>query len=877
MKYVHTNGSRNFSTLLCWWIVCFIAIFFIVPDCYSKCKPYEQDLPFAVNPDSLSRKDSVKVKSDSLAILGEDSLPVPDSLTLATDFKSKVEYHAEDSILYDLEAGMVYLYGKAWLNYEDIRLDADYILIDFNTKVLFSKGLPDSTGKISGNPVFKQGNDEFKADSIRYNFNTKRGKISEITTRDGDSYIHGSTVKKEPDNTTYIKNGYYTTCDDPHPHFYLKSNKIKVIPNNKVVTGPADMYIMDVPTPLAIPFGFFPNKKGRSSGILFPQYGESQQLGFFLKNGGYYLGLNDHFDLALTGDIYSKGSWRVNAFSNYAWKYRFNGNFSVNYSKTKFSRIEFPDYSLEESFFIRWNHTQDPKSRPGSTFTANVNAGSSKFYQFNISNANNFLTNTFTSSIAWAKVWSGKPFNLSASLSHSQNTQTRDINLSLPSMTFNVSRRTPFKRKLATGEERWYEKIGFGYTTSLLNSISTKDTLLFKQESIDQFRYGIQHSIPVNTSLKVAKYFTLSPGFNYTERWYLKTIEKRWDNESLSLKTDTIEGFKAGRDFSFSVNMNTRIYGLVQFRKGKIAAIRHVLTPTIGFSWRPDFSEKGYGYYKQVQSDSAGLKMQRYSIFEGAIFGGPGSGKSSLMNFSLDNNFEMKIRQKTDSTDTFKKVKLLESLALNTSYNFAADSLRLSNINLSGRVTILDRVSLNMFGTFDPYVTTDEGIRINTTEWEAHGKPARFTTGNFSVNFNITKRKKEYKSDKGTESELNEINRNAENYLDYNIPFTLSVGYNFFYQNNIITPDQITQTLNFNGDLSLTPSWKVSFNSGYDFEQKDLSYTSLGIHRDLHCWEMSLNWVPLGFQQNFFFQINVKSSVLQDLKLTRKNDRFDNR
>ena len=839
-----------------------------------------------VSPDTVDNKlnnknllpvsDSLASKSDTSLSLAPDSLSIPDSLKLAEDFKSKVEYHAEDSIVYDLEEGMVYLYGRAWMTYEDIRLDADYININFNTKILFSSGWPDSSGRIAGKPIFKQGADEFKADNIKYNFNSKRGKITDISTKDGDSYIHGTTVKKEPDNTTFIKDGYYTTCDAEHPHYYLKSNKIKVIPNNKVVTGPADMYIMDVPTPLAIPFGFFPNRKGRSSGILFPQYGESQQLGFFLRNGGYYLGLNDHFDMALTGDIYSRGSWRTNLFSNYAWKYRFAGNVSVNYSKTRVSRPEFPDYSLEQAFFIRWNHTQDSKARPGTSFTANVNAGSSTFYQYNLSNTNNFLTNTFTSSVAWSKVWAGKPFNLSTSLSHSQNTQTRDISLSIPSATFNIARRTPFKKKSQVGAQRWYEKIGVGLTSSFQNTINTKDTLLFKEGSLDDFRYGIQHSVPINTSFTVAKYFTVSPGINYTERWYLKTIRKEWNEETKSVLVDTVNAFKAARDFGFSANLNTRIYGMVQFKRGKIAAIRHVMTPTVGFSWRPDFSEKGYGYYKSVQVDSTGRK-QSYSIFETGIFGGPGAGKSTVMNFGLDNNFEMKIRQKTDTSETFKKIKLLESLALGSSYNFAADSLRLAPINISGRATILEKVSLNFFGTFDPYVITNEGVRINTTMWDKNKKLARFSTGNASVNFNIIKRKKEYESTKGTSSELEELNRNQENYLDFDVPLTLTVGYNFYYQNNVTTPDQVTQTLNFSGDIQLTPSWKVSYNSGYDFKAKDLSYTSLGIHRDLHCWEMSLNWVPFGFQQNFFFQINVKSSMLQDLKLTKKNDRFDNR
>lgn len=812
---------------------------------------------------------------DSLSAGGADSLLVPDSLQLGDDIKSKVTYTAHDSIVYALEEDMVYLYGNAQMNYEDIALKADYISINFSTKIMYASGLPDSSGKITGKPVFKQGEDEFNAESMRYNFDTKKGKISDITTRDGESYIRGYTVKKEPDNTTFIRDGYFTTCDAPHPHYFMKSGKIKVIPNNKVVTGPAIMHVMQSPTPLAIPFGFFPNKKGRSSGIIFPQYGESQQLGFFLKNGGYYFGLNDNFDLALTGDIYSRGSWRVNAMSNYASRYRFNGNLSVNYSRNRISRPEFPDFSLEKAFFIRWLHNQDAKARPGTSFSANVNAGSAQFYTFNLSSANNFLTNTFTSSVAWAKSWQGKPFNLSTSLNHNQNTQTRDISLSLPSVTFNIARRTPFRRKEVVGREKWYEKIGVGLTSNFQNTISTKDTLLFKDGALEQFRYGLQHNIPVNTSFTLANYITVSPALNYSERWYLKTINKTWNEESRIIETDTLNGFRAARDFSASVNMNTRIYGMVQFRKGKVAALRHVMIPTLGFSWRPDFSDPFYGYYRQVQADSTG-RLQQYSIFEGGIFGGPGAGKSSLINFSLDNNLEMKMRKMTDTAEVMKKVKIFESLSLNTSYNLAADSLRLSPISMAGRATILDRVSLNLQAGFDPYSTNAQGARINTTELKANNRLARFTSANFSVNFNITKRR-ELKTKKGTEGELSDIEKNRDDFMDLTIPFNLYIGYNFFYQNSVIGPDQRAQTVNFSGDISLTDAWKVNFNSGYDFQQKDVSYTSIGINRDLHCWVMSVNWVPFGFQQNYFFQINVKSSILQDLKLTRKTDRFDNR
>ena len=807
--------------------------------------------------------------------LSTDTITVPDSLLLADEFKSPVKYKARDSVVYDLNSGMVFLYGEAFMEYEDIQLEADYIHLDIETKTLFSSAWPDSNGVLRGAPKFKQGEDKFDAETIRYNFETKRGKITEVTTRDGESLIHGQSVRKEPDNSTFVSKGYFTTCDAPQPHYCLKSDKIKVIPNDKVVTGPADLFVMGVPTPVAIPFGFFPNVKGRSSGILFPQYGDSRQLGFFLKNGGYYLGLSDHFDLALTGDIYSKGSWRVNAFSNYNWRYRFSGNFSVNYSNTRTSRPEFPDYSLEKAFFVRWNHTQDSKARPGTSFTANVNAGSNTFYRYNLTNANNFLTNTFTSSVAWSKAWIGKPINLSIAATHTQNTQTGDISISLPSATFNVARQSPFKRKQQVGSIRWYERIGVGYTSSFINSITTKDSLLFTESSLSQFRNGMQHSVPINTNLSIGKFFTLTPSIAYTEKWYLRTIQKRWDADKALVDVDTVDGFKAAREFSFSASLNTRVYGLVQFKRGRLAAVRHVMTPTLAYTFKPDFSDPALGYYKQVQVDTTG-RMQQYSIFEGSIFGGPGVGKASLLAFSLDNNLEMKLRKQTDTAEVLKKVKLFESLSLNTAYNFAADSLRLSPMSITGRATIVDRVSLNMFGTIDPYVTTSNGTRINTLEWNQNGRIGRLTNANFSLNFSVTKRQ-QTKQDTQADERKAEMSKRPGDYFDPEVPFSLSFAYNVFYQNSVVTGDDVTQTISMNGDLQLTPSWKVNYNTGYDFRSGEISYTSLGIYRDLHCWEMSLNWVPFGFQQNFFFQINVKSSMLQDLKLTRKNDRFDNR
>ncbi len=857
MKDVENPLTGNLLTANCWWMVCTFILLFL------------SSFTIAQTPDSsrVAPPDSMRISADTLTA---------DSLILSDELKSKVKYHARDSTVYDIEGERVFLYGEAQITYDDIELNADYIELNFGNKNIYAKGLPDSSGAIAGLPVFKQGKEEFKSNEIKYNFESKRGKITDITTKDGDSFIHGETVKKDPDNTTYIKNGYYTTCDLPHPHYYIAAQKIKVIPNNKVVTGPAEMYIADVPTPFAIPFGFFPNRQGRASGIIFPTYGESTQLGFFLSNGGYYFGLSDHFDLALTGDIYSRGSWRANATSVYATKYRYNGNFSLNYSLTKTSQQELPDYSEEKGFFIRWTHVQDPKARPNSNFAASVNAGTSSFYRNNLSSSNNYLTNTFSSSVSYSKSWPGKPYSFSSSLTHSQNTITREINLSLPSANFSVSRQTPFKRKELVGQERWYEKIGVSYNSSLQNSISTYDTLLFKKESLDKFRYGIQHSIPVSTSFNVLKFFTVSPSIAYNERWYLQTINKKYLVAEDSLVTDTIAGFKAARDFGFATTINTRVYGMLQFKKGKIAAIRHVMTPAIGYSWRPDFSESKWGSYKTVQVDSTG-KTALYSIYESSIYGGPSAGKVSAISFSLDNNLEMKTRQYTDTAVVMKKVKLLESLSANASYNFAADSLKLSNISLSGRTTIADKLGLSFSGSFDPYVVNDSGVRINTYEFEQNNRLARLTNGNISVNYTIIGKKKEYKSDKGTTAELNSINNNPEEFLDFNVPFNLAIGYNLYYSKSPNTEKQISQTVNFVGDIQFTQNWKVNFNSGYDFKQKDLSYTSVGVVRDLHCWEMRINWVPFGFQANYYFQINVKSSVLQDLKLSKKNDRFDTR
>jgi len=814
---------------------------------------------------SLGRTSGQTVDSTSI-------VPKVDSASTKQALKSKVKYSAQDSIRFDIPGEKVYLYGKGKVLYEDLQLDAHFIEVDWTKRTLFAKGGTDSLGAPMDLPQFKQGAESFTANTVTYNFDTKKGRITEVNTKQGDGYILGETIKRIDEKNYFIRSGAYTTCDLPHPHFSISSDKLKVIQDNKVVTGPAWLVIEDVPTPLMIPFGYFPTRKGRAAGILFPSYGESGRLGFFFKDGGYYFGIGDVIDFAITGDIYTLGSWGAKFNSNYAKRYRFNGSFSLSYSEIKTSEKELPDYNLLKDFFIRWNHRQDPKARPGSNFSANVNAGSSQYFQNNISSANNYLTNTFQSSISWSKNWSGKPYSLSTSLTHSQNNITKDVSMSLPNTNFSVSRIYPFKNESSVGTEKWYEKIGISYQNNFQNNIQTKDTLLFKEPN--QFRYGMSHSIPISTSAKVFKFVTISPSFTYNERWYPETIRKNFDEQTNSIVTDTVKGFRSARDFQLSTSFNTRVYGLFQMKRSKIAAIRHVLSPTVTLGYRPDFSKPNFNNYKNYL-DGEGKNVS-YSIFQNGIFGGPPSGKYGAIGFSLDNNLEMKIRQKSDSTDNLKKIKIFESLSASMSYNLAADSLNWSNLNIAGRTNLFEKVDLSFSGSFDPYISDSIGRKINRLEWDENKRIGRFVNANASVNFNlIGGQKKEKSSNKGTEEELEEINRNINDYVDYSIPFNLSVGYSVNYSKPSVQEPQFNQTLNMNGDVSLTPNWKMTFNTGWDFVEKDLSYTSLGIFRDLHCWEMRFNWVPFGFQQNYFFQINVKSSILQDLKLTKKNDIYD--
>ncbi|MEW6468278.1 MAG: putative LPS assembly protein LptD [Bacteroidota bacterium] len=788
---------------------------------------------------------------------------------------SRVDYDALDSIRMDVFNQVVYLFNQAEVSYEDVNLKAGYIVLDMENSIVLAAGRRDSAGRIVQKPELKQGEQMTEADTIIYNFKTKRGLMKYIQTVQGEGYITASVAKKDSNDIYYIKNGKYTTCDADHPHFHIEMTKMKVIPDDKIVTGPAYLVIADVPTPLAVPFGYFPNKKGRSSGILIPAYGESPSLGYFLKDGGYYFGKNDFIDLAVRGDIYSRGSWAVKTNSNYNKRYRFSGDLSLGYSKFKESEKEFPDYSEKSDFFVRWTHNQDPRSNPTVRFSANVNALSSNYNKFNSYSANDYLSNTFQSNIAWSKSW--KYFNLSANLRHSQNTLSHKVDLSLPQVALSMNRIYPTKlwKKEGVIKERQIDKLGLSYLMDFENRVSVLDSNLFSESIKDSLNYGIRHSIPVSWSIIPKKLpLTFTSALNLSSAWYFSSIRKHYDADAGQVVTDTVKGFSMANQYSASLTLTTKLYGFYSFKKAKVKAIRHVMTPSIAFSYRPDFGDKEHGYESYTIPSSS--VPQVYSIYQNGIYGFPPTGESQSLGFNINNNLEMKLRpSEQDTSGKDRKVTLIESFGLSSSYNFAAPSFNLAVFNLFLRTKLFQKLDISLNGTLDPYKINDLGNRYDRFMWE-DGKIGRLTsaTASFSTNLRSTKADQKKESDRASEEELRYINEHPDYYVDFNVPWNLYVSYNLRYSRPGFA-SEVTQSLTFSGDLSVTKKWKLGFNSGWDFVANDFTYTSVNIYRDLHCWEMSFNWVPFGFRKSYTLNINVKSSVLQDLKLSRKRDWYD--
>ncbi len=864
-----------------------------------------------VEPVRVQIGDSIRPLFDSLRFNGGDSLRFrPDStsafrnmsLKKKSAISSKVEYSSTDSISLDLASQKVYLYRDASIKYEKITQEAAYIEIDFNTSILKALPMKDSTGKVYGKPAFTEGDQTFKSEEMLYNFRSRKGLIKNVITQEGEGYLHGEVVKKMDNDISNMRNGGYTTCNLDHPHFSMQFTKAKVIPNNKIVTGPAFMTIEDVPLPLVLPFGLFPNKKGQTSGIIIPTYGESTERGFYLENGGYYFGISDYMELRLVGDIYSHGSWAVKPVFNYRKRYKFNGSFNFNYAINIEGIKESPSYTRTRDFRVAWSHRQDPKARPKSTFSASVNFGSSTYNKYNPVSAQDHLTNTFGSSISYSTTIKNK-LAFSAALRHTQNTTNKTISFTLPDISLSANRFYPFRKPEKASNLKWYDNISINYSMAARNDINIHEQTLFKPEMWDSIQNGVQHKIPLSSTVKLFKFLTWTNSVDYTERWYSKSVIKHWVSDSIFynadssigyfrkgyVDTDTLTGFKAGRDFSVNSSLNTTLYGMVQFKKGPVRAIRHVMRPSVSFSMRPDFGQPEYGYYKEVQKDRKG-NIQRYSIFNDgqftSIFGSPPDGKSGRLGLSLNNNLEMKVRSRKDTITGMKKVMLIESFTIGTSYDLAKDSLNWSPVSLSARTTLFKKLQVQYSASFDPYIQDSIGRALNQFEWDVNHRLLRRdnTSWNFSLAYNFSSSKKlnPKKPVKNvTEEQMQDIATDPRGYIDWSNPWNLSFNYTLRYTGALMPAtdefkNELVQTLGFNGDVNITPKWKFSLASGYDFESNKLSYTSVNVYRDLHCWEMRFNWIPIGYLKSWNFYIKVKASVLQDLKLNRKKDFRDN-
>lgn len=850
---------------------------------------------------------------DTIAPASHDTLIIippatPDTLIISTDsisgkvipgksrsaIDAKVDYKAVDSISFNIREQKVFLYNKAVIDYEDIQLKAARVEINFKKSIVSAKGVNDTTGKEIGTPEFKQASQTFRSKTINYNYKSRKGLISNVITKEGEGYLHGTTVKKLSNGEMDIKNGSYTTCSLDEPHFEIKFTRAKVIPGNKIITGPAYMAIESVPLPVGLPFGMFPNKKGQSSGILIPTYGEAATRGFYLENGGYYWGISDYMDLKLVGDVYSRGSWALKPTFNYRKRYRYNGSFNFSYAINVDGEKGSLNYVRNRDFRVTWSHRQDPKARPNSVFAASVNAGSSKFDRYNPAVMADHLSNQLSSSISY-DVTLGPNYRLSTAARHSQNTTNKTINITLPEVSFSANQFYPFRSKTTMGRRKWYEDISVKYNMNARNELNTFDSLLFRPESLKQFKNGMQHTIPVSSSVKVLKYFTMTNSVNYTERWYTQYLNNTWianptyvGNDTINphIQTDTLNGFKAARDYSFNSNVTTTVYGMVQFKKGPLRAIRHVMNPSAGFSMRPDFGSEKLGYYKTVQKDTLGNTL-KYSIFNygsySSLYGTPPIGKSGNLNFGLNNNLEIKVRSLKDTITGTRKLKIIESLRLAISYNIAADSLNWSPLSVSGNTTLFKNFRIQYSGSFDPYVKDTSGIRLNQFEWDVNHRLFRPENSNWNLGFNWNLNSQDKKKTKtpdaslGTQGEIAEVMENPEGFIDWNNPWSLNFSYTLNYIGSYNPylrnrTNKIVQTLGISGDLNITPKWKISVSSGYDFENHKRSITSLSVHRDLHCWEMRFNWIPDGYLRSWNFQLNIKSALLQDLKLKKKKD-----
>ena len=810
----------------------------------------------------------------------------------------------------DLIQKKVWLVKDAVVERGDVTLKADSIELNMETGAVFAIGRKDSTGKIVGSPDFKQGNQQFKANELTYNFKTKKGRIIGTFTEQEQGFLHSEVTKRMEDGSLNIHNSTFSTCNLEHPHFSLNFNKAKVIPGKKLISGPAYLVLEDVPLPLVLPFGYFPVQKKRASGLILPKYSESRTLGYALRDGGYYFVFNDYIDFTMLGTIYTNGTWLVDASSNYRRLYRYNGNFSFAYANNVSGHSGLSDYSKLTNYHIVWSHNQDEKSMPGSRFSASVNMSSSGFDRNNSYNVSDHINTQRQSSISYSKTWQGTPFNLSASLNHSQNVSNKTVSLNFPKANFNVSRIYPLKVNNSTGISKWYQELQFSYSASVDNQINTSDSLLFTKVIWNNMRSGFRHEAPLSFQLRPFNNFTISPQLMYSGVLYLQKINKSWVpdyfNPDLNrvvptVVKDTIHGIFYGQAInpSISASFNPQIFGMYQFKNSgsRIQAIRHIIRPSVSFSFIPVLKGFATDMYKKVQIDASGKKSE-YSIFEDNIFGTPSlTRKSGGLSFSLVNIVDAKVFEKNDTTGKPKKVKIIDNFAINTSYDIFADSLRWSPVTMSYRTTLFDNVNFAANSSFSLYGLDSKGNIINTFYYSQTKKLMKMNSLSATLDFDFGKfflkkgkdkaknidqgqsgaKRAGYASGSGKASDAisstvtGGLPLDEYGYAKFDVPWTLRVAYNFYYTKNLLKP-VISQTLALSGDVSLTKKTKITYTTGYDITRKEITMTSVGVLRDLHCWEMSFDWIPTGYLKSWSFSIRVKASVLADLKYDRRKD-----
>ena len=878
--------------------------------------------------------DTTKMDSLQLAIYHHNKA-IDDSIRADSVMRARsngidapVKYSAEDSIVYDAASGTAYLYGNSKVDYENMKLASDKVHMNLDNSTVRATGTADSTaeGGIKGKPVFTMGKDEYQSDTMAFNFKSKKGLIKGIYTEQQDGFLSGEVGKRDSTGAVFLQHGRYTTCDKPHPDFYIALSRAKVRPGKDVVFGPAYLVVADVPLPLAIPYGFFPFSKKYSSGFIMPSYGDESDRGFYLRDGGYYFAINDKWDLKLIGEIYTKGSWGVSAASNYRKRYRYSGSFLFSYQDSKTGDKGLPDFAEQESFKIQWNHRQDPKANPYSSLAASVNFATSSYERNNLNSLYNPQTltqSTRTSSVSWSTGFSSIGLSLSATTNLAQNMRDSSIQITLPDLNISLSRFYPFKRKHLVGKERWYEKISMSYTGQLANSISTKEDKLLHSNLIKDWKNAFQHTIAVQANFTLFNYINVTPSFNFTDRMYSKKVTRGWDNTlQKEVVRDTTYGFHNVYNWSMSVGASTKVYGFwTPNRKlfgDKIQAIRHVITPQVTFSYAPNFAARRYGYYDSYQyTDASGnVKLVEYSPYQDELYSVPGKYKTEMISWDVSNNLEMKVKSDKDTTG-YKKISIIDELGASMSYNAAADYHRWSDLSMRLRLKWWKNYTFSMNAQFATYAyeldANGKPYVGNHTEW-GYGRLPRFQgmSQNFSFTLNPEKLKKWFgrKDDKdddkvsvdsdgpdtNIESNMDDdlekgkyaakkkrgniAETDDDGYMSFNMPWSLTIGYGITMRENTAGkfntktmryPYKFTQTLNLSGNIRISDGWNINFSSGYDFENHAMSMTTASLSRDLHCFNMSASIVLAPYTSyNFTFRCNA-ATLTDALKYDKRS------